>query len=136
MDADTRRVAEYYDNLAEIYDELYGQEQMVKYLKALAYIEGDRVVDVGCGTGIGIPFLSPRYVLCIDISLGMLRKAIARSLDADMLVADARLLPLRPRSFAAALAITVFERLEDAAALRAVADVVVAETLGSWLILR
>lgn len=126
-------IAEYYDKLAGVYDELYGQEQVVKYLKALAYIKGERVLDVGCGTGLGASVLSPRYVLCVDISLGMLRRA--RDIGVDVLAADAYRLPIRPRSFDAALAITVFEKLEDAGVLREFADVVVAETLGRWLVL-
>lgn len=130
------RLAEYYDKLADVYDELYGQEQTVKYLKALAYVSGSRIVDVGCGTGIGTGLLSPRYVLCVDISLGMLRKAAARGLDIDLLAADAYLLPLRRRSFDTALAITVFERLEDSRVLADFAEVVVAETLGRWLVSR
>ncbi len=135
MSAPLFEIAEYYDKLAGVYDELYGQEQIVKYLKALAYVKGDRVLDVGCGTGLGASVLRPRYVVCVDVSLGMLRRAASRGALIDVVAADAYKLPLRPRGFDAALAITVFERLEDAGALREFADVVVAETLGRWLIL-
>ncbi|MEZ0248027.1 MAG: class I SAM-dependent methyltransferase [Thermoproteus sp.] len=129
-----KELIEYYDNLSRTYDELYGQEQIVKYLKASAYIAGDRILDAGCGTGLGAALLRPRYVVCADISGGMLERAKGRGLD--VLMADLRLLPLRPKSFDAALAITVFEDVNDARILLMYADMVVAETLGVWLVLK
>ncbi|MEL9990992.1 MAG: methyltransferase domain-containing protein [Thermoproteus sp.] len=129
-----KELVEYYDNLSRTYDELYGQEQVVKYLKASAHIIGDRILDAGCGTGLGAALLRPRYVVCVDISRGMLERARSRGLD--VLMADVRLLPLRPKSFDTALAITVFENISDARILSTYADVVVAETLGVWLVLK
>lgn len=129
-----RDLIEYYDNLSEVYDDLYGGEQIVKYLKSLAYVRGDRVLDAGCGTGLGISVLYPRYVLCLDISLGMLKRALERGPNADYLVADVTLPPLRPASFHTALAITLFDDLREALRLAQYADIIVAERLGEWLI--
>lgn len=132
-----KALIEYYDKLSESYDELYGEEQRVKYLKSLAFVEGERVLDVGCGTGLGLPYLGGRYVLCLDISLGMLRRAVARGGDlVDFLVADAYRLPLRAKAFDVALAITVFENAADAERLLEYADAAVAESLGRWAVLR
>ncbi|MBP1449925.1 MAG: class I SAM-dependent methyltransferase [Thermoproteus sp.] len=128
------RLVELYDKLSAVYDELYGAEQAVKYLKALAFVRGDRVLDAGCGTGLGLPPLYGRYVLCLDLSVEMLKIAKSKDPDADFVAADAALAPLRPKSFSTALAITVFEDLDEASGLSAYADVVVAESLGRWLI--
>ena len=59
------------------------------------------VLDLGCGVGIGTPLLhssAPR-VVGVDVSLAHARAASRSAPDAQILVADARLLPFADASF-------------------------------------
>jgi ubiquinone/menaquinone biosynthesis C-methylase UbiE len=98
---DNAGLVEWYDILAGAYDELYAQEQVVKYAAALESI-GDRrfdvIVDVACGTGL---FLDRLTILCelvvgVDLSRGMLEKA-RRSAggNVSLVRADCARLPLK-----------------------------------------
>jgi len=78
------RVREYYDNLSEVYDDLYGEEQEKKirvieeiYNKLFNDKVFDKGLDYGCGTGISTIFLSKiaREVYIYDISEKMLEIA-------------------------------------------------------------
>jgi len=80
----TERVKEYYDNLSEVYDELYGEEQEKKirvieeiYNKLFGNKVFEKGLDYGCGTGISTLFLSKiaREVYIYDISEKMIERA-------------------------------------------------------------
>ena len=75
-------VEDVYDKLAKVYDVFFGPILHPGRLLALERMEiapGDRVLEVGVGTGINAP-LYPRYcrVTGIDLSASMLQKARAR----------------------------------------------------------
>jgi len=78
------RVKEYYNNLSEVYDELYGEEQEKKmriieeiYNKLFDNKVFEKGLDYGCGTGISTLFLSKiaKEVYIYDISEKMLEIA-------------------------------------------------------------
>jgi len=78
------RVREYYDNLSEVYDDLYGEEQEKKirvieeiYNKLFNNKSFDKGLDYGCGTGISTVFLSKivKEIYIYDISEKMLEIA-------------------------------------------------------------
>ncbi len=69
-----RVVKEYYDNLSNVYENLYREEQTRKIIKILDYIPEGRVLDVGAGTGILEEFLDRDFYL-LDISEGMIEVA-------------------------------------------------------------
>jgi len=80
----SERVREYYDNLSEVYDELYGEEQKKKimvieeiYNKLFNNKIFEKGLDYGCGTGISTEFLSKivKEVYIYDISEKMLEMA-------------------------------------------------------------
>ena len=119
-DARMNVVAEYYNALAENYDELYGVEQLEKYFKALRFISScirdtNKVIDMGCGTALLAQLLKlfnwNGYYLCIDISYSMLSKARNRlteiGLQYDLLVADIFSPPLRTITSACLVSFTV-----------------------------
>ncbi|MFL5873879.1 MAG: class I SAM-dependent DNA methyltransferase [Solirubrobacterales bacterium] len=94
--------AETYDAFAPAYDafnHLYEYESWTAALLAAARatgLEGDRLLDVGCGTGLSfLPMLERGWsVTACDISPGMLDVARKKTGDrAELLVADMRSLP-------------------------------------------
>ncbi len=112
-----KEAIEYYDALAEGYDELYGEEQRRKYFSGLRMLEPSfKVLDVGCGTGLLLECLPEgTYYLGIDVSLGMLRKALLKRGKrlADFVLADAEMLPLRSSSFPTCYSFTALQNLPE-----------------------
>jgi ubiquinone/menaquinone biosynthesis C-methylase UbiE len=98
-----------YDELAEGYDELYGEEQRAKYRLALALVEPrEPVLDAGCGTGMLLGELRCYYV-GLDVSRGMLEvaKRRGRGERGDLVCGDAEHMPFRDCSFRSAYSVTV-----------------------------
>lgn len=98
-----------YSEIAESYDELYGDEQRAKYRIALKLVEPrEPVLDAGCGTGMLLEHLQCYYV-GLDLSLGMLRvaKRKGRGERGDLVCGDAERMPFRKRCFQSAYSVTV-----------------------------
>ncbi len=96
-----------YDEVAEAYDELYGQEQVPKYLAALSRV-GKRfrtALDLGCGTGLLSKYVDCELMVGVDPSLPMLKKAKARGVEAVQGVGER--LPFRMQAFDAVFLFTV-----------------------------
>ena len=97
------RAAESYDEAAVLQREV--GERLLDRLD-LVRLRPQRILDLGCGTGVGSRALMKRYpkaeIVALDLSTAMLRKArkrapLLRRLPA--VCADAERLPLRPASF-------------------------------------
>jgi ubiquinone/menaquinone biosynthesis C-methylase UbiE len=90
-------------------------------LSVLGEVRGKRILDLGCGKGRFARLLGCRgaTVVGLDISRAMLAEATGGAL----VLASARRLPFRPRSFDAIIAVEVFEHLSTHAL-----DMVLAET--------
>jgi ubiquinone/menaquinone biosynthesis C-methylase UbiE len=85
-----------YDLVAEIYDELYGPEQISKNIVASTFLSGsETVLDAGCGVGILSSFLKESYYICLDLSLGMLRVFKLRKCLCDAVQGDVSMPPFR-----------------------------------------
>jgi SAM-dependent methyltransferase len=87
-----------FDKLAERYDALWSESAIGREQRAavwrqidLLFQSGDRVLDVGCGTGVDAIHLMERgiQVYAIDASREMARVARARGVDAHQLAAEA-----------------------------------------------
>lgn len=102
-----------YDLLSLSYDELYGCEQMCKYYSAVGLVNlysSDRVLDLGCGTGLFYDFLlrlgwDGEYV-GVDLSAGMLERAKLRGAQ-HLIQADGHRLPFRDKTFTHLFSFTV-----------------------------
>jgi len=102
-------VLKLYEKLAEVYEEVYGGEQRRKYWLISGQV-GERVVDAGCGVGIALEVLADKYVVCLDLSKDMLRRARDRRGElGELVLGDYWLPPFRDGAFDAALFISSIE---------------------------
>jgi len=111
---ESRFVASFYDRRAGYYDALVHLLSLgldFRYrrvaVKRLRVGPGDRVLDLGCGTGLDLPLLSRKtgpdgQVVGLDLSTKMLRRARRRvcgkCYNVALLQGDALEIPLRDRS--------------------------------------
>lgn len=105
-----------YDVTAEIYDERYSEEQHRKYHKTLQNmpIEGAKVLDVGCGSGMLFPEIATQaeLVVGVDVSFGLLKKAKEhKTKNVHIVQADADHLPFHDGAFDAAFSFTVLQNM-------------------------
>jgi SAM-dependent methyltransferase len=107
-----------YDRMAEIFDDTRSQskdllDSVVLGVSSIAS-RGERVLDIGCGTGRFLLPLSEAGIEGhgIDISSGMLRRARAKGL-VDLVRGDAAALPFADRAFKASLVTNVLHLVPD-----------------------
>ena len=124
----------YYDAIAEGYNELYSEEQLKKWNAAKRLIEfkpTDKVLDVGCGTGIITVLLAEKVasVKAIDSSKSMIENA-KRLNNINYQVADTTELPFKDKSFDKTVSFTVLQDIKDQdAALKEIKRVTKGEVL-------
>lgn len=113
---------EYYDILAPGYDELHRTEQLgkLKLIKAnLEIKENERLLDVGCGTGLSKEVFECR-IAGIEPSREMLRETkifqketrLSQN-DTDLVQGIAELLPLKDQVFEAVICVTALHNFKD-----------------------
>lgn len=90
---------------------------VARYHFSQPYVKDNRVLDVACGTGYGLPLLQQhaRFVLGADIDLETAKTARAelRGGRGNVLVADARELPFASNSFDVVTSFETLEHLHD-----------------------
>jgi ubiquinone/menaquinone biosynthesis C-methylase UbiE len=114
-----RRVMRRYNLTARMYDERYAEEQAAKYQAALEHLNitsRNRVLDVGCGTGLFFSHIAPeaQTVVGVDISRLLLLQAKERARrfrNVHLLQADADHLPFSDKQFSVVFAFTVLQNM-------------------------
>lgn len=111
-----------YDRASRFYDLSEGINELVMFRrlrgKQWAKVEGERVLEVGVGTGKNIPHHPESSRVCaVDISPGMLRgaqrRAVKRGAEIDLILADAEHLPFRDDAFDTSVSTFVFCSVPD-----------------------
>lgn len=101
----TRKI---YDVQSRVYDATFGRLVRTRIGRAIEHMnvqDGERVLDLGIGTGASLAFYPPHrgHIVGIDLSAGMLRecrkKIVDRGLTASVFQADAMNLPFAEDSF-------------------------------------
>jgi ubiquinone/menaquinone biosynthesis C-methylase UbiE len=97
-----------YDSVAELYGRVHAPrfaEAAQDLVRALAVVEGDRVLDVGTGTGVGVEAVKNvgATAVGIDRSLAMLSVGHRQRPDLPLLAAQVIDLPFRDRTFDAVM---------------------------------
>ncbi len=102
----------YYDSISNSYDELYSEEQKKKLAiieTKLKVTESDKLLDVGCGTGITtLPWNCQRYG--VDPSKELLKKA---SFGPIYKLAKAEKIPFQDDYFDFVISITAIQNFEN-----------------------
>jgi len=99
---------DYYDTIAEGYNELHSREQLDKIKTILRHLQmsDETVLDVGCGTAL-YAYLFRNYK-GIDPSKGMLDES-----SADVIKGVAEDLPFEDKSFDIVMSISAIHNFED-----------------------
>jgi len=112
---------EYYNSIANGYNELYKQEQLAKLNPIFNYLsennklpgESDLILDVGCGTGVTGEVFSNR-IIGIDPSLELLKQANeTKAMHGNCIQAMAEHLPFQDVYFTLTIALTSVQNFED-----------------------
>lgn len=107
----------YYNSIADGYDELYKKEQEKKsdiILKNIIIRKNDKVLDVGCGSGIFLEKIKDRCreAIGIDTSEELLRIASGRFFG-QLMRAAAEDIPFEDNYFDLVVSITALQNFED-----------------------
>ncbi len=112
-----------YEATASGYDELYREEQYRKYkdlLRVSPVLQGDVVLDAGCGTGLLLEYLEEigaelSYYVGLDLCRKMLLIAKDKDVErkADFVEGDVEYLPFRDKAFDVAFCVTVLDLVPD-----------------------
>ena len=122
---DEHTTSRIYDRFSVVYDKTFGrlvQRRQRIAIEQLGLEAGDRVLDLGVGTGLTIPMYPEDVTIVgLDLSWGMLEEARRRALEAGrkawVVQADALRPPLRPESFDHVLITHVISVVSDPAEL-------------------
>src|SRR3989344_7115416 len=100
----------YYNTISSGYDKLYKEEQLEKIKLIDGYVKkGDKLLDVGCGTGIVGEYFKDRCdVLGIDNSKDMLKRASIKTV-----LGSAEVLPFEDKNFDAVISLTTLQNFND-----------------------
>lgn len=105
-----------FDKTSTIYDtSRYAiPEKVEKLISCLGLSSDSIVLDLGCGTGNFAKALNPRVktIIGIDISSGMLRKAIPKSKGFPLVRGNVEYLPFESGTFDCAFAVQVLHHVE------------------------
>jgi ubiquinone/menaquinone biosynthesis C-methylase UbiE len=104
----------YYDSIAPAYDELHGAEQLKKLAivkQHLTITPETKLLDVGCGTGIGCQFDCD--VTGIDPSEELLKIAEKRLPQVQFFEGSAEQLPFEDRAFDVVISLTAIQNFSD-----------------------
>jgi phosphatidylethanolamine/phosphatidyl-N-methylethanolamine N-methyltransferase len=123
MDIRLEDVRSAYERHSHCYDSFFGpllHLGRVQTLEAMSCSPGERVLEVGVGTGLSLPLYPAGVrVVGVDLSLPMLEKALPRARDGRAMVAamDAARLGFADGSFDKVVAMYVASVVPDPAAL-------------------
>jgi len=101
---------EYYDEIADSYDELYEEEQLKKIALIRSRIEvseDEKVLDVGCGTGIAASCFT--NATAIDPSKALLKIAEKKHPGPEYIAGKAEMLPFEDDSFGFVISLTAIQ---------------------------
>jgi len=114
-----REIMEYYDRLADTYNSLYLDEQILKIKYIFTHVKihySDLILDAGCGTGFLFRSIYPfaGHIIGVDLSKEILKVALANVKHFGMkrislIRADVDFLPFREKVFHKVFVLTLLQ---------------------------
>ncbi|MBD3248996.1 methyltransferase domain-containing protein [Candidatus Woesearchaeota archaeon] len=105
----------YYDDISEGYEELHKEEQLKKVELISLYLKvdkGDKLLDVGCGTGLTTqPWNCRRYG--IDPAKKLIEKARSKDKDIEYKIAAAEDIPYEDSLFDIVISVTAIQNFQN-----------------------
>jgi ubiquinone/menaquinone biosynthesis C-methylase UbiE len=116
-----KRIQAFFDERAADWDAACKAQTLARMAEILGELDirkGQRVLDVGSGTGALFPHVAQRVgkeglLVGLDVAFEMARRARAKLHQAACVLADACFLPLQPNTFDWVLCYSVFPHFED-----------------------
>ena len=110
------KTKQYYNKIAKGYDELYGTEQLNKWNEAKKFIKfskKDKVLDLGCGTGLVTKQIAKKvnFVIGLDLSPNMIKHAKLAD-NVKYIVGSAERLPFENQSFDKVVSFTMIQDIK------------------------
>ncbi len=105
-----------YNSTAGGYDRRYRELQKYKFEEIRKYVvDSARILDVGCGTGLALEtiFNEKKFVVGVDFSIEMLKRANGSFDERPFVVADADNLPFREESFDLVISFTLLQNMPE-----------------------
>ena len=111
----------YYNKISQGYEELYKEEQINKlnfikeFLEKLniRIKESDKLLDVGCGTGLTTQFWPSKNKTGIDPAEKLIEKAKHKDKNNDYILASAENIPFKDNRFDIITSITAIQNFQD-----------------------
>lgn len=106
-------IMSYYNNISSGYDELYKEEQLNKIKLILQNVKinsEDKILDVGCGTGVSWDLIPTQNIVGIDPSNELIEKSKHKK---NMILGKAEKMPLRDNEFDVVISLTAIHNFED-----------------------
>ena len=111
----------YYNEISQGYEELYKEEQIKKlnFIKVILkrlnikIKDSDKLLDVGCGTGLTTQFWKSKNKTGIDPAEKLIKKAIKKDKENNYFVAPAENIPFKNNSFDIVVSITAIQNFQD-----------------------
>lgn len=113
-----KEVEDFFNNLSDRWDEICTHDpEKLNYIIDHANInKGDKVLDIGCGTGVLEKYIllcAPEKIVGVDISEGMIRMAKMKYLTPITEFRHKDVMALKEETFDVALAYSVFPHFEE-----------------------
>jgi ubiquinone/menaquinone biosynthesis C-methylase UbiE len=111
----------YYNEISQGYEELYKEEQIKKlnfikeFLEKLniKIKETDKVLDVGCGTGLTTRAWPSKNRIGIDPAEKLIEKAKQKDKNSNYVIAPAENIPFKANTFDVVVSITAIQNFQD-----------------------
>ncbi len=124
----------YYNAIAKSYDRLYAEEQYEKLEEIVTFLKvkkTDRLLDIGCGTGLSARFFTG-HVIGIDPAFEMVKQA-----DFPVVCGAAEELPFQSEMFDVVVCVSAIHNFDDhSKALREMKRVLKKKGIGAITLLK